>query len=491
MTDNLDLVSRLSEEDRLLQNHSLDCISPDDAKYGEASTKLKRYLSAAAEWDTYAYIQKVLLETRVEFGKAEQKNLDEVNEALDKFDPLNASLIEKADPKIGGTKHDQLAVLEELGRHISPETKALLHPGTTSYDIVDTARSYLFREAWNNVIRPEIASTLEKLCDLSERSMDILQVGRTHLKDTSPISFGSMIAGYAARIAERLEKCDVFFDDLRGKVSGIVGTGASIDMVIGEGKSIDFEKSVLGKLGLKPDYTSTQIVQKERLADVGHGITTLMHVLGDFANDIRKLYSSAINEVTSRDNAERLGGSSADPGKNNPIGYENIAGTVSVVESGMRILYEMIQTDFQRDLRGSKQARYQPQLMMTETYDSFKKMNRTLGQLSINEDVMAKNLEGVRNNPSEAMTAILRGEKWVHSKYGVGHDFVKEISKRAKKEGKHLSHVALEDSEFRTLYNILPGNKGTILWGQLENYLGSSKTRAQLNLKYARSVIKV
>ena len=99
-----------------------------------------------------------------------------------------------------------------------------------------------------------------------------MQLGRTHLQDTSPVLFGSMIAGYAARIADRLEKCDNSFGDLRGKVSGIVGTGASVDMVIGEGKSIEFERSVLDKLGLKPDYTSTQVVQKERLVDVGHYI---------------------------------------------------------------------------------------------------------------------------------------------------------------------------------------------------------------------------
>jgi len=486
MKDSLDLVSKLNEEDRLLQNHSLNCISPDDAKYGKASTKLKKYLSAAAEWKACAYVQKVLLETRVEFGQAEQTNLDEVNSALEKIDPLNMALLEGE-----VTKHDQLAVIEEIGRFVSPETKALLHPGTTSYDILDTARSYLFREAWNNVIRPEIGNTLEKLCDLSERSIDILQVGRTHLQDTSPIPFGSMIAGYAARIAERLKKCDASFKDLRGKISGIVGTGASIDMVIGEGKSIDFEKSVLRKLGLNPDYTATQVVQKERVADVGHGITTLMHVLGDFANDIRILYSSAINEVTSRDNAERLGGSSADPGKNNPISYENIAGTAPVVESGMRILYEMIKTDLQRDLRGSKQARYQPQAMMVETYESFKRMNRALGQLSINEDIMAKNLEKVRNNTSEAMTAILRGEKWAHSEYGVGHDFVKEMGKKAKKEGIPLLDVALEDDEFRNLYLGLTVNKRAILGGQLENYLGSSSARTQQNLKYVKSIIKV
>lgn len=484
MIDELDLVFRLSEEDRILQSHSLGCISPDDAKYGGVSTKLKEYLSAAAEFRACAYVQKVLLETRVEFGQAEQTNLDEVNAALERVDPLNMALLEER-----VTRHDQLAVIEEIGRFISPETKALLHPGTTSYDILDTARSYLFRGAWNNVIRPEIVSALEKLCDLSERSMEILQVGRTHLQATSPVLFGSMVAGYAARLTDRMEKCDSSFADLRGKVSGIVGTGASIDMVIGKGKSVDFEKSVLDRLGLKPDYTATQIVQKERLADVGHGLTTLMHVLGDFANDMRILYSSEINEVTSRDNAERLGGSSADATKNNPINWENIAGNPAIVESGMRILYEMIHTDLQRDLRGSKQARYQPQIMMAETYESFIRINKALGQLSINEDMVSNNLEPVRRNPSEAMVAILRGEKWVHPEYGVGHNFVKEIGRKAKREGRPLLEVALEDSEFRKVYYGLPDIKRLILEGDLENYLGSSSTKAQQNLKYVKSVI--
>lgn len=76
-----------------------------------------------------------------------------------------------------------------------------------------------------------------------------------------------------------------------------------------------------------------------------------MGVLADFANDMRMLYSSEIQEVTSMDAAKRLGGSSADAGKNNPINWENIAGKFAVVESGMRVLYAMITTDFQRDLR--------------------------------------------------------------------------------------------------------------------------------------------
>ncbi len=490
MEKELDLVSKLTKEEKILKTHSLNCVSPDDAKYGEASIKLQDYLSAAAEWRTCAYVQKVLLETRKEFEQAQQWNVDEVDDALTKISSLNMALLEG---KV--TKHDQLAVIEEIGRFVSPETKALLHPGTTSYDILDTARSYLFKEAWKEIIRPEVGKSIEKLCDLSWKSKDILQVGRTHLQNTSPVPFGLTLSGYAARLAERLDKCDSYFNDLRGKVSGIVGTGASIERVIGMGlgtRSLEFEKSVLEKLNLKSDYTATQVVQKERLADVGHGLTTLMHVLGDFANDIRMMYSSAIGEVTSRSNEERLGGSSADAMKNNPINYENIGGKVAVVESGMRILYEMISTDFQRDLRNSVQARYQPQPMMVQTYESFSRLNeKCLPQLSINEDRMKENLQPVRDNPSEAMVAILRGEKWSHSKYGVGHDFVKEMGKKAKTERKSLMEVSLEDNEFKEVYEELPPVKKMILDGRIDMYTGSSIDRTRKNISYARSVIGV
>ncbi|MFH1917331.1 MAG: lyase family protein [Nanoarchaeota archaeon] len=486
---NRDLVSRLSEEERVIRRHALRCISPDDAKYGKTSSKLQAYLSAEAEWIGCAYVQKVLLETRAEFGQAEQRHVDEVEKALEMIDPLNMALMEENPPEKGGTRHDQLAVIDEIGRFVSEETKALLHPGTTSYDILDTIRSYLFKKAWTEVIRSEVASSIKTLCDLASKSDKVLQVGRTHLQNTSPITFGLTLSGYAARLADRLHETDRSFGRLRGKVSGIVGTGASIDMVIGLGESIDFEKKALEKLGLEPDYTATQVVQKERLADVGHSLTTLMHVLGDFANDIRILYSSAINEVTSRDNAARLGGSSADALKNNPINFENIAGTPPIVESGMRILYAMISTDLQRDLRGSKQARYQPQLMMAETYESFVRLNKALVQLSVNEDVLAKNLEPVRKNPSEAMVAILRGEGWTHSQYGVGHDFVKEMGKKAKQQGRTLMDVSLEDQEFSLLFGTLSDRKQAILKGRLEGYLGSTGTRIQKNIDYARNVI--
>lgn len=484
MTKDLDLVSKLSAEEAAYKRFSLQCASPDDGKYEGASRKLKPYLSDEAEWRTCAYMQRILLETRIEFGKAEKKHLDEVDAALKKIDLLNIALLED---KV--TKHDQLAVIDEIGRFVSGETKAVLHPGTTSYDILDPVRAYLFRKAWKEVMRPEVTKSIESLCELAEQNMSVLQVGRTHLQNTSPVPMGLTFSIYAARLADRVRKCDQYFNDLKGKVSGMVGTGASIEMVIGEGKSIEFERAVLAKLGIKPDYASTQITPKESLADVGHGLTTLMHVLADFTNDTRMLYSSAIREVTSLDSSARLGGSSADAAKDNPVDYENMTGKAAVVESGMRVLYEMISSDFQRDLRGSVQARYQPRLMMVQTYEAFSRLNRILPQLWIIRAQVEENLLPVRKSPSEAMVAILRGSGWAHSKYGAGHEFVKEMSKRVKPENRTLIEIALRDEEFRALYETLSQNKRDILNGKLEKYIGSSFQRTMFNLSYAKNVI--
>jgi len=331
MKDELDLVGMLSEEEKKVERIRLRSISPNDGKYAKAVDPLRQYLSEEAQWLGCAHVQYILLETSVEFGRGTEKNVREMKEAMKKIDPLNMKLIER---KV--THHDQLAVIEEIGRYVSPETKALLHPGTTSYDILDTARSHLYKRAWNEVMRPQVGRVIDKICDLGETYIDVVQVGRTHLQNTSPVIFGGEMAKYAARLAGRIEFADMVFDDLRGKVSGIVGTGAGIEMIFGNDAE-EFERRALEKLNLKPDKTATQVVQKERLADVGHALVTLDAVLADFANDMRILYSSSINEVVSRDSSRRLGGSSTDAAKDNPINYENIAGKYSIVESGMRV----------------------------------------------------------------------------------------------------------------------------------------------------------
>ena len=219
MDTKIDLVSKLDAERRQIERWRLRSVSPDTGKYGAYSEPLEPYLSPEAEWKMFAQVQRALLETRVKFGQAKPEHLKELDRAMEEFDPLNASLIETdRDLKIN---HDQLAVLEELGNHLSEEVKALLHPGTTSYDIVDTSRAYLLREAWKQVIRPKAVEVITALCVASEEQEEVIQAGRTHLQKTSPVPISMTFALYAARMAERTERCDQAFTTLKGKVSGM------------------------------------------------------------------------------------------------------------------------------------------------------------------------------------------------------------------------------------------------------------------------------
>ena len=486
-----ELIEKLKTVDENKLSASLRSISPDDGKYASDSDKLRDYLSADAEWKTCAYIQYLLLKTRYEFdikskeeGKIKknyvtEEQVNKLKEVLSSAKTTNMNLLEDI------LRHDQLAVIEELGRVAGQEIKSLLHPGTTSYDVLDTARSYLIKESWFKVVRNQIKETIDKLCNLSERTMDVIMVGRTHLQHTSPVTFGFFLSSYAARLADRMKLCDQYFGDLRGKISGIVGTGAGIEQCVGC-DSLEFEKKLLFNLGLEPDYTATQIVMKERLADVGHGLVSLARVLGDFANDMRILYSSDINEVTSMSNSKKLGLSSTDANKNNPVNWENIAGTIPVIESGMRVLYELIQSDLQRDLRGSVQARYQPHGMIAETYRIFKKASNAIDDIGLVNDSIEKNLANVRNNPSEATVTILRGEGFIHSKLGVGHKFVTEMSIKVRKNKSKLVDESLKDEEFKSMYESLPETKKRILNGELELYLGCAKQKTLMNINYAR-----
>jgi len=488
--NNLDLTKNLSKEELIIEKHKLSNICPDDSKYYQE--ELKYYLSPEAEWKACALVQLKLLETRKEFWLATQKDVEELSKAYELFDPLNASLIEKQI-----TKHDQLAVIEELGRHTSEKVKALVHPWTTSYDILDTARSYLLKRVWKEKLSPLIKEVISNMINISERlsklnddwTIKALQVWRTHLQDTSPVPFATTVAWFAKRLADRYQLCEQSFSKLKWKISWIVWTWASIEMVIWKWRSREFEKKVLEKLWLEPDTTATQIVQKENLADVWHSLVTLMWVIASFTDDMRLLYSSAINEITSLDAKDRLGWSSADASKNNPINYENIAWKLAVVESGMRVLYEMIQTNLQRDLRWSVQARYQPQLMIVEVYESLKRLNRELKQLYVNEKQMLANLEKIRNNPSEALVAILRWGQWIHSKYWVWHNFVKEMAKKARIEWKNLIEVCLEDKEFKIFFDNLEEEKKEILTWKIEKYIWSSLQDAKNNCEYAKSII--
>ncbi|MBW3004273.1 hypothetical protein KY310_00370 [Candidatus Woesearchaeota archaeon] len=483
MIKDLDLFSKLSpkEQDELI--FSLYCVNPLDGKYRGKIKELMQFISPHAEWSYCARVQLALVKGLRKFGKAEDKQVAELESAMDKIVPANISLLED-DPRI---RHDQIAVLLELSRYVSAATRNLIHPGTTSYDILDTARNWMFRDAWKKVMRPVAVANAKALMKLaeSEEIKNAIQVGRTHNQHTSPIYFSYSLSCYAMDLVKAIKRVDHTIESLEGKVAGITGSGASVAEFVGLENLLAFEQHVIEEIiGLPLCTNPTQVINKGNLANFGFNVLLLHGTYANMANTFRLLYSSEIGEVVSVSAKDRLGGSSADAGKNNPINWENIAGQYRVAQGGVLTLLAMTETDHQRDLRGSVQARYEPQRIMAHEYEAALRTQKGIADLYVVQDNLIKNLGGIRAKPTEALTGILKAHLFEHPEYGGAHESVKEWAKAAQREKTSLLFIALRDPSFAKCWSEqFDERQREILSGKIERYAESCAPRTARNLE--------
>ncbi len=474
---------------------------PYDNKY--KPEELVPYLSASALMKYCVKVQAGFVHGLYKFGKAKEENVKELEQAVDK---ISAALIYTLESKV--TKHDIRGLLmglegtddpehlkkvkqvlnesyaEVLSQGlVSEETASLLHPGTTSYDVLDTARAMMYKEAMNDVIIPQAKETLKVLVDLAEQSKEVAQVGRTHGQWTSPTLFGYVIASFAYGLAERIEKLEESANALEGKVAGIVGTGASPGTIVGMENALEFERIVLEDYcDVKVSKGAQQTVRKEKLADIGHYIVTTHTVLSDMANDMRHLQRSEIMEVAEGTGLRNLQGSSADPGKANPINWENTAGLLAFVAGGMNTLYAITQSNHQRDLRNSTLERFEPTHMMLGLQNSLKRQASTMQDIVVFEENMAAKLEEANKfGISECLNAILRSYNFEDS-----HGYVAKLTKKARKEDRPLLTVALEDDGIRELWDNTFSEDQKMWLTDIKGYTGVSRQKTDIMLKEIR-----
>lgn len=124
-----------------------ECFCPIDYKYYHP--ELVPYISAAGEVRGCAKVHVALMRGLEHFGLATPQNVAEAQEALDRISPANVFHLESE-----VTKHDQLALIKEMEQYVSASTGVRMHPGTTSYDILDTARAMLYRDCMRDVFLP-------------------------------------------------------------------------------------------------------------------------------------------------------------------------------------------------------------------------------------------------------------------------------------------------------------------------------------------------
>ncbi len=245
------------------------------------------------------------------------------------------------------TEHDVAAFVDVLGASAG-EAGRWIHFGLTSSDVLDTALA-LQLLAVGEVVLEGARSLVAALVARAREHAGTLCVGRTHGVHAEPTTFGLKLAGFAFeahRNALRLERA---FDQAAvGAISGAVGTYAAT--------SPEFEERVLGRLGLRREDVSTQVVARDRHAELLTAIALAGTGLERFAIEIRHLQRTEVREVQEPFRAGQKG-SSAMPHKRNPIKSEQIAGLARVLRGNAQAALENVALWHERDISHSSVER--------------------------------------------------------------------------------------------------------------------------------------
>lgn len=245
------------------------------------------------------------------------------------------------------TRHDVVAFTRAVSETLGEERK-WVHYGLTSTDVVDTAWSYLIKQA-NNILLKDIENFIEILKNKAQEHKYTVMMGRTHGVHAEPTTFGLKLALWYEEMKRNLERFKQAAEGIEyGKISGAVGTYANIDPFI--------EKYVCEKLGTKPAPISTQTLQRDRHAHYMSTIALIATSIEKFAVEIRGLQKSEIREVEEAF-AKGQKGSSAMPHKRNPIGSENMTGLARVIRGYMLTAYENVPLWHERDISHSSAER--------------------------------------------------------------------------------------------------------------------------------------
>jgi adenylosuccinate lyase len=245
------------------------------------------------------------------------------------------------------THHDLAAFVDAVAAELGPEGR-WLHHGLTSSDVVDTALALQVREA-GAILVAGLEHALEAVIARAEQHKDDVCIGRTHGIHAEPTTFGLKLAGWAFELDRGRERLRNALEGMRvGKLSGAVGTYAATDP--------ELERLACERLGLEPEPVSTQIVQRDRHAELLAALALVAASLDRFALEVRHLARTEVGEV-----AEPFGkgqkGSSAMPHKRNPVVSERICGLARVVRANALVGFENVALWHERDISHSSAER--------------------------------------------------------------------------------------------------------------------------------------
>jgi len=245
------------------------------------------------------------------------------------------------------TDHDVAAFVDAVAEQLGPVGR-WVHHGLTSSDVVDTALSLQIQDA-GKLVLAGLDRCLDAVVEQAERHRNTICIGRSHGIHAEPTTFGWKLAGWAfeldrarGRVAHALETNRV------GQLSGTVGTYAQLEPEV--------ERIACDRLGLEPDPLSTQVIARDRHAELLSALALAATSLERFATEIRHLARTEVREVE-EPFAKGMKGSSAMPHKRNPKVAERICGLARVVRANALVGMENVPLWHERDISQSSAER--------------------------------------------------------------------------------------------------------------------------------------
>ena len=334
------------------------------------------------------------------------------------------------------TKHDVIAFVSNLAENVG-ESGRFIHYGLTSSDVVDTALSLQIKDACELVA--EDLKKLEKVLErLSIKYATTLCAGRTHGMHAEVTSFGVKLCGYLSELKRNQKRFALAAEQMRvGKLSGAVGTYTSLSQVL--------EKEVCQRLGLEPETLATQVIPRDRLAELLWALAMIGGFIERLSVELRHLQRTEVGEVTESFSKGQKG-SSAMPHKKNPISAENLTGMSRLLRSYLLAGLENVPLWHERDISHSSVERViLPDAFIVCDY-SLHRLTELLAGLEINKNRMQANLNLSQGQLFSSQVLLLLVRKGLSREEA--YKIVQEVSHNLK-PSEHLRDKLLKHPEVK------------------------------------------
>jgi len=302
---------------------------------------MARVWSEEAKLERWLTVELVALDAWAQVGTVPAEAAEAIRARAHAPTPEQVAELERT------TNHDVAAFVDAVATELGPESR-WLHFGLTSSDVLDTALALAVQEAGGLVLEG-IGRAFAAVATRAEEHFDTLTIGRTHGVHAEPTTFGLKLAGWSFQLARDRRRVERALEGMRvGKLSGAVGTYATT--------TPEVERIACEALGLEPAPSSTQILQRDRHAELLSVLALVASSLDRFALEIRHLARTEVREVE-----EPFGrgqkGSSAMPHKRNPVVAERICGLARLVRGYAVVGLENVALWHERDISHSSAER--------------------------------------------------------------------------------------------------------------------------------------